>query len=338
MKFFSFISFRYYRANSVRHANGPCEGVCALNHYCAITRVDYREFRQCLESAASALASSSKSSESTLSHATFYLSVLLAIFRCNHRKLLLEWLHFMFDVKLIAIQILKCVIKNVFHCLYYKSLKSFRKITIQSHTKVKHTTVVMHLSDYLIKLGIKTRCPVTVRLYTGLVLIEIFNLFKKLLHYICYCRNLVFHSNKLCSNINKINNNNNNNNLNNENNNKNYNYKINRINNDTNKVHHSLNMSKSFYLISLLIILKHLSKSTTTKTTTTTTTTTINCQNTQALYYNKNNNKNVTVGISGNGLLSTITYSASSHTKLNSSSKYYEQHSCNILDNCKLLL
>ncbi|XP_037906380.1 acid sphingomyelinase-like phosphodiesterase 3b isoform X3 [Hermetia illucens] len=50
---------KYYRANSVRYPTQPCEGVCALNHYCAITRVDYVEFRQCLESAASALASRS---------------------------------------------------------------------------------------------------------------------------------------------------------------------------------------------------------------------------------------------------------------------------------------
>lgn len=49
---------RYYRANSVRFPTQPCEGVCSLNHYCAITRIDYREYRQCLETAASALASS----------------------------------------------------------------------------------------------------------------------------------------------------------------------------------------------------------------------------------------------------------------------------------------
>ncbi|XP_075163064.1 cyclic GMP-AMP phosphodiesterase SMPDL3A [Haematobia irritans] len=40
---------KYYRANSVRYVTDPCENVCMLNHYCAITRVDYKEFRQCLE-------------------------------------------------------------------------------------------------------------------------------------------------------------------------------------------------------------------------------------------------------------------------------------------------
>uniref|UniRef100_A0A182PIH2 Sphingomyelin phosphodiesterase C-terminal domain-containing protein n=1 Tax=Anopheles epiroticus TaxID=199890 RepID=A0A182PIH2_9DIPT len=48
---------KYYRANSVRHATSTCEGVCLLNHYCAITRLDYREFHSCLETAAKALAS-----------------------------------------------------------------------------------------------------------------------------------------------------------------------------------------------------------------------------------------------------------------------------------------
>jgi hypothetical protein len=62
--FFSFSFFpngRYYRANSVRFPTQPCEGVCSLNHYCAITRIDYREYRQCLETAASALASRTQS-------------------------------------------------------------------------------------------------------------------------------------------------------------------------------------------------------------------------------------------------------------------------------------
>ncbi|XP_062552572.1 acid sphingomyelinase-like phosphodiesterase 3b [Armigeres subalbatus] len=48
---------KYYRANSVRHSTQTCEGVCLLNHYCAITRLDYREFRSCLETAAKAMAS-----------------------------------------------------------------------------------------------------------------------------------------------------------------------------------------------------------------------------------------------------------------------------------------
>ena len=52
--------YRYYRANSVRYPTQACEGVCTLHHYCAITRVDYREFRQCLETAASALASNTR--------------------------------------------------------------------------------------------------------------------------------------------------------------------------------------------------------------------------------------------------------------------------------------
>ncbi|EAT40899.1 AAEL007412-PA [Aedes aegypti] len=48
---------KYYRANSVRHSTQTCEGSCLLNHYCAITRLDYRELRSCLETAAKAMAS-----------------------------------------------------------------------------------------------------------------------------------------------------------------------------------------------------------------------------------------------------------------------------------------
>ncbi|XP_061396134.1 acid sphingomyelinase-like phosphodiesterase 3b, partial [Musca vetustissima] len=48
---------KYYRANSVRYQTDPCDSVCMLNHYCAITRVDYKEFRQCLEKEQSALRS-----------------------------------------------------------------------------------------------------------------------------------------------------------------------------------------------------------------------------------------------------------------------------------------
>ncbi|XP_073840990.1 acid sphingomyelinase-like phosphodiesterase 3b [Musca autumnalis] len=48
---------KYYRANSVRYQTDPCGNMCMLNHYCAITRVDYKEFRQCLEKEQSALRS-----------------------------------------------------------------------------------------------------------------------------------------------------------------------------------------------------------------------------------------------------------------------------------------
>jgi hypothetical protein len=53
----SFLNGRYYRANSVRFPTQVCEGVCSLNHYCSITRIDYREYRQCLEAGTNAIAS-----------------------------------------------------------------------------------------------------------------------------------------------------------------------------------------------------------------------------------------------------------------------------------------
>lgn len=105
----------------MRYPTPPCEGVCALNHYCAITRVDYREFRQCLETAASALASSSKSSISSITH---YLTLLLTIFvtfKCDQRKLLFDWLHFLFDAHISIVKLifmwpsLMClIIRNIF--------------------------------------------------------------------------------------------------------------------------------------------------------------------------------------------------------------------------------
>lgn len=52
---------RYFRANSVRVHDSPvdvgCESTCAHTHYCAITRVDYGDFKRCVDTAASALAS-----------------------------------------------------------------------------------------------------------------------------------------------------------------------------------------------------------------------------------------------------------------------------------------
>lgn len=85
---------RYYRANSVRYPNGPCEGMCAHNHFCAITRVDYDEYRHCRESAASALASAGAQSRAPLPLLA-HLSVLLAAYAImsrQPRQLLFGWL------------------------------------------------------------------------------------------------------------------------------------------------------------------------------------------------------------------------------------------------------
>ncbi|GLV41068.1 uncharacterized protein CBL_04592 [Carabus blaptoides fortunei] len=68
---------RYYVANSVRvygsPAAGGCDISCAHTHYCAITRVDFREYRHCLETAASALASASSNA-----HPLFFNVLLIA--------------------------------------------------------------------------------------------------------------------------------------------------------------------------------------------------------------------------------------------------------------------
>lgn len=88
--------FRYYRANSVRYPNGPCEGMCAHNHFCAITRVDYDEYRHCRESAASALATGGANVRAplpSLTHITLLLAVYTIIKR-HPRQLLFGWLHY----------------------------------------------------------------------------------------------------------------------------------------------------------------------------------------------------------------------------------------------------
>ncbi|XP_055846321.1 uncharacterized protein LOC129912198 isoform X2 [Episyrphus balteatus] len=85
---------KYYRANTVRYQTDPCEGICMLNHYCAITRVDYKEFRQCLEKEQSALRSHSPAMQSC-SLLILLLSVALS---CNAAMQILpkrihHWLH-----------------------------------------------------------------------------------------------------------------------------------------------------------------------------------------------------------------------------------------------------
>lgn len=86
----------------MRYATQPCEGICALNHYCAITRVDYREFRVCLESATGALSSSSPPTGSTMFRFTLLLSVFTAFSKSQQRKLLLDWLQCLFQANMMA--------------------------------------------------------------------------------------------------------------------------------------------------------------------------------------------------------------------------------------------
>ncbi|XP_036335865.1 uncharacterized protein LOC118746170 [Rhagoletis pomonella] len=70
---------KYSRANTVRYQTDPCEGVCMLNHYCAITRVDYKEFRQCLEKEQSALRSRAPAAHTVLTGACPVLVLMCAL-------------------------------------------------------------------------------------------------------------------------------------------------------------------------------------------------------------------------------------------------------------------
>lgn len=119
-----FFSDRYYRANSVRYPTDQCEGVCALNHYCAITRVDYHEFRSCLESAASALASSGNRPSLCIPIIANVALVLTAytIMKCQQRKLLLEWFYFLVIDLIVNALLVKVitVVLNIVHKLRFQ--------------------------------------------------------------------------------------------------------------------------------------------------------------------------------------------------------------------------
>lgn len=81
---------RYYRANSVRFPTQPCEGICSLNHYCAITRIDYREYRQCLETATSALASTTRSISGGMNNKILLLLIAFIHILVHHQFVLTQ--------------------------------------------------------------------------------------------------------------------------------------------------------------------------------------------------------------------------------------------------------
>lgn len=70
--------------------------MCAHNHFCAITRVDYDEYRHCRESAASALASSADRPYRSIPLAA-QLTLILALYatiKRQSRQLLYSWFNF----------------------------------------------------------------------------------------------------------------------------------------------------------------------------------------------------------------------------------------------------
>uniref|UniRef100_A0A6P7G735 Acid sphingomyelinase-like phosphodiesterase 3b n=1 Tax=Diabrotica virgifera virgifera TaxID=50390 RepID=A0A6P7G735_DIAVI len=71
---------KYYRSNSVRLNTSPstgCDATCAHTHFCAITRVDYDEFHQCMQTAPSALSASSSSVPRPLVLLVLFVSVVI---------------------------------------------------------------------------------------------------------------------------------------------------------------------------------------------------------------------------------------------------------------------
>lgn len=144
---------RYYRANAVRYQTSPCEGVCALNHYCAITRVDYHEYRHCLESAASALASSSARPNVCIPIVA-NIALLLAtyiIMKCQQRQLLFELLQFLvvdIVIGLLIVQRMRkciCMLSSLQWISNYVSSSLHPKLSLQYQN---HYADNINIDDY----------------------------------------------------------------------------------------------------------------------------------------------------------------------------------------------
>lgn len=124
----------------MRYPTPPCEGVCALNHYCAITRVDYHEFRHCLESAASALASHATRAHLCIpivAHIAFILAI-CAVVKCRHHcELLIEWLYIRLVDGLVNILLAKCVITFLVDLLHKLRFKRLNRIAASAPASPK---------------------------------------------------------------------------------------------------------------------------------------------------------------------------------------------------------
>lgn len=72
-----YLSLRYHRAYSVNfnpHYSN-CDSSCRHTHYCAITKLEFSDFRNCLETAAHALASSNNHQQRNAQLASLLLVV-----------------------------------------------------------------------------------------------------------------------------------------------------------------------------------------------------------------------------------------------------------------------
>lgn len=139
----NFYRFRYYRANSVRYSTQPCEAACALNHYCAITRIDYNEFQQCLKSAASALASSS-GKPSCFALSSTHLTLTLAIYSAlnyQQKKIFIEWIHFVL-IEAFIVRYFKEVLSAISN-LYKGTCKHFAQFSTSTLWSMTSRTVAI---------------------------------------------------------------------------------------------------------------------------------------------------------------------------------------------------
>lgn len=121
----------------MRYPTPPCEGVCALNHYCAITRVDYHEFRHCLESAASALASHGTRAHPCIpivAHIALILAICAVVKYRHHCELLIECLYFRLVDGLVNILLAKCVITFLVDFVHKLRFKRLNRIVASAAT------------------------------------------------------------------------------------------------------------------------------------------------------------------------------------------------------------
>lgn len=104
----------------MRFPTQPCEGVCSLNHYCAITRIDYREYRQCLETAASALASRTRSVKDDMNNKVLLLLIALIQLLFHQRFVLTQIFSSAIYIKLSFVQGWKSLVSN-FPLMHFNS-------------------------------------------------------------------------------------------------------------------------------------------------------------------------------------------------------------------------
>lgn len=145
-----FINYRYLRANTVRYStNSDCNNVCALNHYCAITRVDSNDLRTCLINSVSAV--SSKQPAASTETITLLYPLLFITLSSQLVALCCVLTDIIHSIKYSSI-LIKTTIKILFNVILLKFAIVFkqRKILLYKAIEIvlRHNTI-MRFINYL---------------------------------------------------------------------------------------------------------------------------------------------------------------------------------------------